>query len=219
MKQENTYAVFGLGRYGTAVAKELVENGREVIAIDIDQKTINDAAAYLPVCKCADVTDAEVIDRLGIGSIDTVIICMASNLEASVMATTLCKDAGVKTVIAKCANKMHQKILKRVGADQVVFPENESGIRLAQNLLNAGFIDINSLLKDVSILEIDVKSEWLGKSPIELNTRGNCGFNIIALKKNDKINTDIYSGQILDTQTKLIVIANTSNTKNYKFID
>ena len=213
MKQENTYAVFGLGRYGTAVAKELVENGREVIAIDIDQKTINDAAAYLPVCKCADVTDAEVIDRLGIGSIDTVIICMASNLETSVMATTLCKDAGVKTVIAKCANKMHQKILKRVGADQVVFPENESGIRLAQNLLNAGFIDINSLLKDVSILEIDVKNEWIGKSPIELNTRENCGFNIIALKKNDKINTDIYSEQALDAQTKLIVISATSKSK------
>ena len=82
----------------------------EVIAIDTDQKIVNATAAYLPVCKCADVTDAEVISRLGIGSIDTVIVCMASNLEASVMAVTLCKEAGVKTVIAKCANEMHQKI-------------------------------------------------------------------------------------------------------------
>ena len=100
MKAKKTYAVFGLGRYGTAVARELVENGMEVIAVDTEERIVNDAAVYLPVCKCADVTDAEVISRLGIGNIDTVIVCMASNLEASVMAVTLCKEAGVKTVIA-----------------------------------------------------------------------------------------------------------------------
>ena len=122
MKAKKTYAVFGLGRYGTAVARELVENGMEVIAVDTEEGIVNDAAAYLPVCKCADVTDPEVISRLGIGNIDTVIVCMASNLEASVMAITLCKDAGVKTVIAKCSNETHQKILLRVGADQVVCP-------------------------------------------------------------------------------------------------
>ena len=132
MQKKKTYAVFGLGRYGAAVAKELVENGREVIGIDNNQKIVNDTIAFLPVCKCADVTDAEVISQLGIGNIDTVIVCMAGNLEASVMAVALCKEAGVKNVIAKCSNEMHQKILLRVGADQVVFPEKESGIRLAK---------------------------------------------------------------------------------------
>ena len=88
MRSRKTYAVLGLGRYGTAVATELVENGCEVIAIDFDQKLVNDAAAYIPICKCADVTDPEVISRLDIGSIDTVIVCIASDLEASVMAVT-----------------------------------------------------------------------------------------------------------------------------------
>ena len=171
MKAKKTYAVFGLGRYGTAVARELVENGMEVVAVDTEQKIVNDAAAYLPVCKCADVTDSEVISRLGISNIDTVIVCMANNLEATVMAVTLCKEAGVKNVIAKCANEMQQKILLRVGADKVVFPENESGIRLAKNLLSSGFIDMISLSKDVSIVEIDVKDEWCGKNLIELNLR------------------------------------------------
>ena len=100
MNANKTYAVFGLGRYGTAVAKELVENGMEVIAVDFRQKIVNDAAAYLPVCKCADVTDAEVISRLGIGNIDTVIVCMAGNLGVSVMAVRLCKEEGVKDVVA-----------------------------------------------------------------------------------------------------------------------
>jgi len=209
MKTKKTYAVFGLGRYGFAVAKELVENGMEVIAVDADQKIVNDAVAYLPVCKCADVTDVEVITRLGIGDIDTVIVCMANNLEASVMAVTLCKEVGVKTVIAKCANEMHQKILLRVGADRVVFPETESGIRLAKNLLSSGFIDMISLSRDVSIVEIDVKEEWYGKNLIELNLRKKYGINVVAIKKGEKVNVNINPEQMLDLDTTLIVIANT----------
>ena len=216
MKAKKTYAVFGLGRYGLAVAKELVENGMEVIAVDAKEKLINDVAAYLPVCKCADVTDAEVISRLGIGNIDTVIICMANNLEASVMAVTLCKEAGVKTVIAKCSNEMQQKILLRVGADRVVFPEYESGLRLAKNLLSSGFIDMISLSKDVSIVEIDVKAEWCGKNLIELNLRKKYGFNIIAIKKGEKVNVNINPEQVLDAQSTLIVIANTTKLGKLK---
>ena len=216
MKTKKTYAVFGLGRYGTAVARELVEHGMEVIAVDIEERIVNDAAAYLPICKCADVTDAEVIFRLGIGTIDTVIVCMASNLEASVMAVTLCKEAGVKTVIAKCANEMHQKILLRVGADQVVFPENESGIRLAKNLLSSGFIDMISLSKDVSMIEIDVKDEWFGKNLIELNLRKKYGFNIVAIKKGENVNVNVHPEQVLDAQTTLIVIANTTKLGKLK---
>lgn len=216
MQNKKTYAVFGLGRYGTAVAKELVENGREVIAVDNRQKIVNDAAAFLPVCKCADVTDAEVISRLGIGNIDTVIVCMASNLEASVMAVTLCKEAGVKTVIAKCANETHQKILLRIGADQVVFPEYESGVRLAKNILSSGFIDMIALSKDVSMVEIDVKSEWVGKNLIELNLRKKYGFNIVAIKQDNKVNVNVNPEQVLSPSTTLIVIANTSKLAKLK---
>ena len=208
MKAKKTYAVFGLGRYGTAVARELVENGMEVIAVDAEQKIVNDAAAYLPVCKCADVTDSEVISRLGISNIDTVVVCIASNLEASVMAVTLCKEAGVMNIIAKCANEMQQKILLRVGADKVVFPENESGIRLAKNLLSSGFIDMISLSKDVSMIEIDVRDEWCGKNLIELNLRKKYGFNIVAIKKGEKVNVNINPEQPLEEETTLIVIAN-----------
>ncbi|MBQ2865182.1 MAG: TrkA family potassium uptake protein [Clostridia bacterium] len=216
MKTKKTYAVFGLGRYGTAVAKELVDNGMEVLAVDTDQKIVNDAAAYLPVCKCADVTDAEVISRLGIGNIDTVIVCMASNLEACVMAVTLCKEAGVKNVIAKCANEMQQKIMLRVGADRVIFPENESGIRLARDLLSSGFIDLISLSKDVSMIEIDVKDEWCGKNLIELNLRKKYGFNIVAVKKGESVDLNINPEQPLEAKTTLIVFANTSKLAKLK---
>lgn len=216
MQKKKTYAVFGLGRYGIAVAKELVENGMEVIAVDLEKKIVNDAAAFLPICKCADVMDPEVIDRLGIANIDTVIICMAGNLEASVMAVTLCKEVGVKTVIAKCANEMQQKILLRVGADKVVFPENESGIRLAKNLLSSGFIDMISLSKEISMIEIDVKDEWVGKNLIELDLRKKYSFNIVAIRDGAKVNVTIDPEKPLKKDMTLIVLANTSKLSKFK---
>ncbi len=216
MQKKKTYAVFGLGRYGTAVARELVENGMEVIAVDVKQKIVNDAAAFLPVCKCADITDSEVIARLGIASVDTVIICMAASFEASVMAVTLCKEAGVKTVIAKCGDEMQQKILLRVGADEVVFPENESGIRLAKNLLSSGFVDMLSLSKDVSLVEIDVKDEWIGKNLIELNLRKKYSFNIVAIREDKKVKIAIDPEQPLKKDTVLIVLANTAKLSKFK---
>ena len=216
MQKKKTYAVFGLGRYGMAVSRELVENGKEVIAVDTDQSAVNRASAYLPICKCADVTDTEVLDRLGIAEIDTVIICMAGNLEASVMAVTLCKELGVKTVIAKCGSEMHQKILIRVGADKVVCPEKESGVRLAKNILSSGFMDMLSLSKDVSIVEIDVKSEWIGKNLIDLNLRKKYGFNIVAIKTGDKVDVAIDPTAPLTDKMTLIVIADTARLMRMK---
>ena len=213
---KNTYAVFGLGRYGTAVARELVENGMEVIAIDMDQRIVNTVADDLPICKCADITDPEVIRQLGIGNVDVVIVAMANNLEASVMAVTLCKEAGVKTVIVKCANEMHQKILTRVGADQVVIPEHESGIRLAKNLLSSGFVDMVSLAKNVSMIELEVKPEWVGKNLIELHLRKKYSVNVVALRKGDMVSVDIDPYAALDGSDKLIVIANTEKLAKLK---
>ena len=119
-------------------------------------------------------------------------------------------------VLAKCANEMHQKILLRVGADQVVFPENESGIRLAKNLLSSGFIDMISLSSDVSVVEIDVKEDWRGKNLIELNLRKKYGINIVAIKKGDNVNVNINPEQVLDAETTLIVIANTAKLGKIK---
>ena len=216
MSMEKTYAVFGLGRYGIAVARELARNGMEVIAVDTDERIVNAAADELPICKCADITDPEVIRQLGIANVDVVIIAMANNLEASVMAVTLCKEIGVKTVIAKSANEMHQKILTRVGADKVVFPENESGIRLAKNLLSSGFVDMVSLAKNVSMIELDVKPEWVEKSLIELNLRKKYSINVVAVRAGDMVSVDIDPHAPLKEDDKLIVIANKEKVSKLK---
>ena len=208
-----SYAVFGLGRYGIAVARELVEGGAEVLAVDRDEEIINSASAFIPICKCADVTDAEALRQLGIANIDVVILSMASSLEASVMAVMLCKELGVKTVIAKGASEMNCRILRRVGADKVVFPENESGVRLARSLLSAGFTDIIELSRDVSMLELEVRPAWVGKTLTELSLRKKYSINIVAVVKNTQISVNIDPEKPLEAGMKLIVIANVEKIK------
>lgn len=214
--QKKTYAVLGLGRYGTAVAKELVKNGADVIAVDKNEQIVQDSSVYLPICKCADITDPEVISELGISNADVVIVAMASSLEGSILAITLCKEAGVKTVIAKCANETHRKILKRVGADMVVFPENESGTRLAKNLLTSGFTDILTLSDDLSLVELATRDEWVGKSLKELNLRKKYTVNVVAFRKNGKITAPVNPEELLDKDTEIIAIVNPAKLSKLK---
>lgn len=214
--QKKTYAVLGLGRYGTAVAKELVKNGADVIAVDRNEQIVQDSSVYLPICKCADITDPEVISELGISNADVVIVAIASSLEGSILAITLCKEAGVKTVIAKCANETHRKILKRVGADTVVFPENESGTRLAKNLLTSGFTDILTLSDDLSLVELATRDEWVGKSLKELNLRKKYTVNVVAFRKNGKITAPVNPEELLDKDTEIIAIVNTAKLSKLK---
>lgn len=214
--QKKTYAVLGLGRYGTAVAKELVKSGMEVIAVDKNEQIVQDSSVYLPICKCADITDPEVISELGISNADVVIVAMASSLEGSILAITLCKEAGVKTVIAKCANETHRKILKRVGADTVVFPENESGTRLAKNLLTSGFTDVLTLSDDLSLVELATRDEWVGKSLKELNLRKKYTVNVVAFRKNGKITAPVNPEELLDKDTEIIAIVNPAKLSKLK---
>jgi len=211
-----SYAVFGLGRYGKAVAEELVKHGAEVLAVDKNESLVNNAIEKIPFCRCADVTDAAVIKQLGISNIDVVIVSMAHNLEASVMATILCKEAGVETVIVKCADETQQKVLRRVGADKVVLPENESGIRLAKNLLSSGLVDVIELSKNVSMVEIPIKNEWEGKSLIELNLRQKYSINVVAIKQENEVLIDIDPSKSLDKTMTLIVIADTQKLAKLK---
>lgn len=214
--KKKTYAVLGLGRYGTAVAKELVKNGADVIAVDKNEQIVQDSSVYLPICKCADITDPEVISELGISNADVVIVAMASSLEGSILAITLCKEAGVKTVIAKCANETHRKILKRVGADMVVFPENESGTRLAKNLLTSGFTDVLTLSDDLSLVELATRDEWVGKSLKELNLRKKYTVNVVAFRKNGKITAPVNPEELLDKDTEIIAIVNPAKLSKLK---
>ncbi len=216
MSMDKTYAVFGLGRYGSAVARELAAHGADVLGVDMNETRADDAAEYLPLCKCADVTDPDVIKRLGIANVDTVIVAMASHMEASIMATMLCKEAGVSTVIVKCQSDVHGKILTRVGADRVVFPESESGMRLAKNLLSSGFIDMAELSDRVSVVEIPCRSEWVGKTLAQLRLRDKYRINVIAVCRGERVDIAIDPTAPIAADMRLIVVADTDKLKKLR---
>lgn len=209
MSINKTYAVLGLGRYGCAVAKKLADSGAQVLAVDIDEEIVGSLANEVPYCRCADVTVPEVFELLGIGNVDVAIIAMANSLEASVMAITLCKEAGVETVIVKCGCEMHRKIFTRVGADRVILPESESGTRLAKNLLSSGFTDMMDLSQEVSMVESDVPEGWINKNLIELNLRQKYGINVVAVRRGEDVSVNINPQEPLTKDMKLIVIAQT----------
>lgn len=216
MSLKKSYAIFGLGRYGLSVARELVAGGADVLAIDSNEAIVNSLSAEIPLCKCADVTDLDALRQLDIGNFDVVIVAIAGSLEATVMATMLCKELGVETVIAKCSNEMHQKILSRVGADQVVFPEFESGARLAKNLLSAGFVDLLELARDVSMVEIRVQPEWVGKNLMELNLRRKFGINVVAIRLNGEVMINLDPEKPLSKEARLLVIGNPARMSKLK---
>lgn len=206
MGANKSYAVFGLGRYGYAVAKELVAGGAEVLAVDMDETIVNAAIVDIPFCKCADVTSLETLRQLGTANMDTVIVAMANSLEASVMAVMLCKEIGVKNVVAKCATEMHKKILTAVGADKVILPEVESGTRLAKNLLSSGFVDMMDLSNEISLIEIDVKPEWVNRTLVELDLRKKYSVNVVAIRQAEKLEIDIDPTMQLTSDMRLVVL-------------
>ena len=216
MSINKNYAVFGLGRYGRAVAKELVDNGAEVIVVDSDSKTVEEFSGDFPICKCADVTEQEAIKRLGISIIDVVVIAITDSFETSVMATMLCKEAGVKQVIVKCSDELHRTILEKVGADMVVLPEKESGTRLAKNILSSGFIDIADISENISILELDVRKDWIGKSLRELEIRKMHEINVIALTDRNGVSTTAQPDDIISEGMKVIVVADKNKISKIK---
>lgn len=213
---QKSYAVFGLGNFGMAVAKELARNGADVLAVDLNESAVNRVVEFIPLCKCADVTDPDVLKQLGIANFDTVIVAMAENLEASVMAVTLCKEAGVPEVIVKCGNEMHRRILLRVGADTAIIPEKESGKRLAKNLLSAGFSEMIGLSDKISMVELNVRSEWVGKTLIQLQLRKKYEMNVVALRTGGTITTAIDPTLPLTSEMQLIVIAETAKLRKLK---
>ena len=201
-----SYAVFGLGRYGRAVVKELLNNGAEVLAVDQDRRIVDELVGEIPVCKCADITEPGVIEQLGISDIDVVVISMAKSFEASIMATMLCKESCVRKVIVKCSDESQCRVMKKIGADEVILPETESGTRLAKNILSSGFIDLADITDNISILEMDIKAEWVGKTLRELDLRKKYNINIIAFKNSNDVffaNPDI----VIENSMKMIVMA------------
>lgn len=200
------FVVFGLGRFGKSVALTLADSGCEVLVVDSDEDAIQEMADFVTYAVKADVTDIDVLSTLGISNFDGAIVGIGSDLEASVMVTILTKELGIPYVLAKAKTDLHAKILKKVGADAVVFPEKETGVRIAHNLLLGNFFDAVELSSTYSMMELDTPDEWDGKNMIELDLRARYKINVIGIKRKNDLDINPAADKKLKKDDVLIVI-------------
>jgi trk system potassium uptake protein len=207
-RENNQFAVIGLGRFGRAVCSSLHKMGYEVIGTDIDEKLVTQALTQRIASHAIqlDSTEPEALKEAGIFEMDTVIVAIGNYLQESIVTTLNVKEAGVKYVVAKASSEVHGKLLKRVGADRVVYPEHEAGCALAATLTKPAILDRFELDPDNSIVEALVPKEFHSKTLAELNLRTRYGISILAICNADKFITNPAPEQKLQEGSIMIVL-------------
>lgn len=185
MMKKLLFAVIGCGRFGSAMACELCRMGHEVLVVDKNEDKINNVADEVTHALIVDITDDEAVSSLGLGNFDVVAVTMSSDLRAAVMAVVLAKEAGCKKVIAKASDDLGAKILIKVGADQVVFPERDMAKRIAHKLSAKNILDFMEVSDDYEFTDMIVPERWVGKNLRKLDLRAKYGANVVAVCAED----------------------------------
>lgn len=202
----SSYVIIGCGRFGSSVAKTLYGLGHDVLAIDSNMDIIQDISDNVTQAVQADATEEATLKSLGIRNYDVAIISIASNLQASIMTTIIVKELGVNYVVCKAKDELQAKVLYKVGADRVVFPERDMGVRLAHNLVSKNILEFIELDPKYSIIEVMAPSKWYGKNLLDLNFRAKYGINVVAIKRGDDVNISPCSEDVINAKDILVVI-------------
>ncbi|WP_125152745.1 potassium channel family protein [Clostridium rectalis] len=200
------FVVIGLGRFGTSVAKTLYALGNDVLAIDTDEDRVQSISDGVTHSVQAEATDENSLRSLGIRNFDVAVVTIGSDIQASVMVTLLVKELGVKYIIAKANSELHAKVLYKIGADRVVLPERDMGVRVAHNLVSSSILDYIELSPDYSIAEVVSPREWHGKTLQNINVRANYGINVVAIKKNNDINVSPSAEDVIEIGDIVVAI-------------
>lgn len=211
--KKKTFAVLGLGKFGTSVAVTLARAGAEVLAVDQDEEIVGSIADQVTHAIQADVCDTDVVRTFGLSNMDGVIVAITESMNASILATIMAKEERVPFILAKAKDAIHAKILEKVGADRVIVPEKESGVRMAYHLLAENFLDIVELSDKVSLAEISVKEQWVGKTLRQLNFRQKAGANVVAAKKGEEVSVNMDPDTPLEKDMVLWVTVNRKDMK------
>ena len=200
------FVIIGLGRFGSSIAKTLYSLGNDVLAIDKLEEIVQEISDEVTHAIQLDATDENALKSLGISNFDVAIVTIGEDIQASIMATLLVKELGVKYIIAKGQNEKHKKVLQKIGANRIILPEKEMGVRIAHNLTSTNILDYIELSPDYIIMEIKVLKEWVGKTLKELRLRSKHGINVMAIKGEEGINISPLAEDIIYSDDIMIVI-------------
>jgi trk system potassium uptake protein TrkA len=213
-------AVIGLGLFGSNVARALYERGYDVLVIDRKKELVQKAQEFSSKSVIADCTDKEALKDLGIAGMDITVVGMGNNLSGSILVTMYLAELGVKNIIVKSINDDHKKILEKVGATQVVFPEREMAQRLARSIARPNVLDYLPLTEEYAVMEIIPPKSFVGKTLIDLKLRRKYGIQIIAIKNadTDKIDLLISPERKIEPADRLILIGKQDEIKKIKVL-
>jgi len=198
-------AVLGLGRFGRSLANTLMDLGHDVLGVDQSEEIVAEMAPRLTNCVQADVKDERALKALGLRNFDVVVISIAT-LQSSIFATMLLKEMGVQKVVCKATSDLNAKILSRIGADRVIFPERDMGVRLARTIVNADIIDFIALSNTHGMLEITTPRIWINKSIRETDARRKYGVNIVAISRGGQMIVTPSPDEVLREEDAIIII-------------
>lgn len=210
---EKNVIVLGLGRFGYSVATKLFEKGVYVTAVDSNYKKVEKIANFVSSAAQGDITEEVAMKSLGINNYDVAIIATGTDIEASIEATLICKDSGVDKVIAKATSQSHARILKKIGADQIVYPELDTGERLARSLAGSNLLELVQFSNDFSLIEIKAHEDWIGKSLIELDFRKTYKMNVVGFERDGQMLMDIDPSTDIRKGDVLVLIGDNENAK------
>lgn len=208
-----SFAVIGAGRFGSSLARTLYELGHEVMVMDSDEEIIQSISDEVTHGVVVDVMDEFALRDLGLSNFDVVIVAIGSDTEASIMATIIAKELGAKKVIAKATTDFQGKVLSKVGADRVIYPERDMGIRVAHNLVSTNVLEFIELSPDYGIIEITALDSWIGHTLQELDLPSKHKINIIAIKNTDEIIVAPGSDVVINKDDSLVIVASTTAIK------
>lgn len=211
---KKSFAIIGLGRFGTSLAVSLFEMGQEVLGIDIDAAKVENIKDHVTLAAQADLRDERALSQLGIQNFDAVIISIGGDIQSSIMATVLCKELGARLIIAKAADALHAKLLKKVGADTILMTEREAGARLARSLVSESLIDYLELSDQYSVSEIAIPAKWVGHNLNELRVRNRYDISVIAIRRDEAIIVKIDPKEDLKAGDVLVVIGENKDIQN-----
>lgn len=208
------YAVIGMGRFGSSVAKALTEMGFEVLAIDSNEQRVQEVANTVTHAVSADSTDEEALRALGIRNFDVVVVAIGQDIQASILTTLILKDMGVKTLIVKAQSELHGKVVNKIGADKVIFPERDMGLRLAHHLVSPNILDYIEISDDYSIIEIKAPGRMIGQSLKQLDIRAKHKCNVMAIKTGSEMNIAPYADDLIGSDDVLVIVGKNSDLSN-----
>lgn len=185
-KAAKQFAVVGLGRFGSSVARTLYRMGYEVLAIDSEEGPVQELANTVTHAVQADSTDEAAMRALGIRNFDVVVVAIG-DLQASILTTIVLQELGVPRIVAKATSELHGKVLEKVGATRVVYPERDMGVRVAQNLISGNMIEYLPLVPGYSIVEVKVKDVFIGKTLKQLDFRAKYGINVVGIRRGEDV--------------------------------